>query len=180
MTSSSDDGLEKAIRGMGEVIRTMADLHKDHPGFMPTDSGFEVLHANWPAYPTGHGLEHALAALANYPPDTEFFPVDEIDHCRLFIVDREPPENPYDPKYFHVAIWDEDIRRMVRRCSVAFRISSAASCSVSNFSMSRSPARSDWRLSHVPPGPVVRHSTGSRRTSVFGSRRKSSSLSAPV
>jgi hypothetical protein len=59
-----------------------------HRGFMWTKGGFEVLHANWSAYPPGRGLEQALATLADFPPGTIFYGVDTIDAL-------SPPGRPH-------------------------------------------------------------------------------------
>ncbi len=82
---------------------------------MLTESGFEVLHADWPAYPRGHGLGAFLATLAEFPANTQFFPVDSIDQCSLFVVGGKPERDVYSKKYLHIALWDEDIREAARR-----------------------------------------------------------------
>jgi hypothetical protein len=83
----------------------------DHPGLMwNIDGSFEILHADWPVYPPGHGWLKALEVLGSYPKDTIFMEIDSIDLCKLFIVSRnEKIEDVYNEKHFHIAIWDEDL-----------------------------------------------------------------------
>jgi len=102
------DELEKAID-------LLASSFTDHPGFMWTNTGFEVLHADWPAYPNGHGYKQVLAALADFPADTNFYPVDNIDRCTLFVAGKMPKKDPYHKDLYHVAIWDEDLRECASR-----------------------------------------------------------------
>lgn len=104
---SADDqpivSVEDAIAALGRSFST-------HPGFMWTDAGFEILHANWPAYPRGHGAMVALSVLAEYPRETRFFPIDNIDRCTLFVVGEKPKDAPHGPQHLHVALWDDDLR----------------------------------------------------------------------
>jgi hypothetical protein len=95
--------LENMICSLGQSISS-------HPGFMWTGSGFEVLHADWPAYPRVHGVKSALNSLAEFPHDTKFFKIDKIDNCTLFVAGPKPEKDRFNQKYFHVAIWDEDLR----------------------------------------------------------------------
>jgi len=114
MEEQGDDPA-KALDKVTDLVQGLAQSFSSHPGFMWTDSGFEVLHADWPAYPRGHGREALLDALAEYPPGTAFFKVDNIDMCTLFAVGRQP-ENAKTAKTLpHVAIWDEDLRLGARR-----------------------------------------------------------------
>jgi hypothetical protein len=91
----------------------------DHPGFLSyKGGGFEVLHADWPAYPAGHGWELALRCLAVFPQGVRFRQLDDIDQCRLFIAVGsgpclEPIGDLYDQKWFHVAIWTRDLIELV-------------------------------------------------------------------
>ncbi len=100
-----------------------------HPGFMSYGHGsIEVLHADWPAYPSGHGWQLALRSLAGFPSTVRFRQIDDIDQCILFVaVGRgsclEPRDDLYDAKLFHVAIWREDLlslheRRLISGCSL--------------------------------------------------------------
>lgn len=100
---------------LAHTIRSLADHFSDHPGFMTTAVGFEVLHADWPAYPRGHGSLAALASFADFPPGTEFRPIDNIDRCTLFLVGRKTVPNLFDRSLLHIAIWDDDLRELARR-----------------------------------------------------------------
>jgi hypothetical protein len=97
--------------GLSGLIDNLAHEFAGHPGFMWNDSGFEVLHANWPAYPLGHGIVSCLYSLSQYPRDTRFFPIDNIDRCTLFAVGKKPKQDPYGSQHLHVAVWDEDLRK---------------------------------------------------------------------
>ncbi len=97
------------------IIHSLAATLADHPGFMLTAGGFEVLHADWPAYPQGHGVRTALANLGEFPADTTFFAVDRIDQCTLFVVGSVLPKDPYNRTHYHLAIWDEDLRTCLDR-----------------------------------------------------------------
>jgi hypothetical protein len=99
----------KPTKPPGDVQSDLEEVFFNHPGFMAYGIGFEVLHADWPAYPLGHGLRAAIATLADYPVQSYFSPVDNIDHCTLFVLGDIPEKNPYDEKFLHVAIWDEDL-----------------------------------------------------------------------
>lgn len=100
----------------------MNDLF-DHPGFMHYDQGgilFEVLHADWPVYPKGHGWRLALQSLAVFPTDVHFEKIDDIDRCFLLVAVGSGPSlvprgDLYDPKWFHVAVWHEDALELDRR-----------------------------------------------------------------
>lgn len=123
MSSNTNDPLRQSHTGAepngsaSDIVAHMARSFSDHPGFLITDHGFEVLHANWPAYPKGHGLDAALLSLSDYPDDTEFYSVDSIDHCTLFLVDKKPERGHdiYSAQSLHVAIWDEDVLRLSRQ-----------------------------------------------------------------
>ena len=106
---------EEQMGELEKVIDLLASGFTDHPGFMWTSKGFEVLHADWPAYPSGHGYKQALATLADFPADVEFYPIDHIDRCTLFVAGKMPKKNPYDQNLYHVAIWDEDLRKCANR-----------------------------------------------------------------
>ena len=93
-----------------DAIETIADLLVDHPGFMTSATGgIEVLHADWPAYPLGHGRRAALLTLAEYPNGTEFIRDDNIDHCTLMSVGRELTTRSGMPVHLFVAAWDRDL-----------------------------------------------------------------------
>jgi len=106
---------DRAVDDDVAFVERLAAAFSSHPGFMWTESGFEVLHAEWPAYPRGHGLGALLERLAEFPPNTQFFPVDNIDQCTLFVVGRKPERDPYSKKHLHIALWDEDLREAARR-----------------------------------------------------------------
>lgn len=106
LTSGSDQSLVS----LEDTIETLGRSFANHPGFMWTDAGFEALHADWPAYPRGRGIAATLSALAEYPEDTRFFPIDNIDQCRLFAVGEKPKQDPYGLQHLHVAVWDDDLR----------------------------------------------------------------------
>jgi hypothetical protein len=90
----------------------------DHPGFMYYgDFGIEVLHADWPAYPAGHGRNTAIKALAVFPSDVRFIQIDDIDQCLLFVATGsgsclDPKGDLTDPKWFHVAVWRDDLNEL--------------------------------------------------------------------
>ncbi len=101
---------DQSVVSLEDTIATLGRSFASHPGFMWTEVGFEILHADWPAYPRGHGITITLSALAEYPRETRFFPVDNIDQCTLFVVGEKPKEAPYGPQHLHVAVWDDDLR----------------------------------------------------------------------
>jgi len=92
-----------------------------HPGFMQYDAGtFDVLHADWPVYPAGHGWQLALRSLAVFPPNVRFRPIDDIDKCLLFVAAGtgsclEPKGDLHDPRWFHVAVWHDDLLELHER-----------------------------------------------------------------
>jgi len=72
--------------------------------------GIIAIHADWPIYPFGIGWEIALRTFGAFPLGTAFYEVDDIDKCKLLI--NQDPTNlktPYDYKYFHIALWHEDL-----------------------------------------------------------------------
>ena len=93
----------------------------EHPGFLEYANGlFEVLDANWPEYPLGHGWEPALRSLAIFPPNIRFRQIDAIDQCFLFVATGigprlEPQGNLYNANWFHVAVWHEDLIELHER-----------------------------------------------------------------
>src|SRR5262245_60340752 len=94
---------------LDNVIQSLAEHFSTHPGFMWTTGGFEVLHADWPAYPPGHGIRITLRVLTAFPPGPPLYRVDDIDQCSLFVVGRRPDKNPFDSRYIHIALWDDDL-----------------------------------------------------------------------
>jgi hypothetical protein len=85
---------------------------ENFPGYLGY-GGIIAIHAAWPNYPSGIGLEIALEALGAYPKGTEFYEIDDIDRCKLLIT--ENPVNRkdyYDNKYYHTAIWHEDLVKL--------------------------------------------------------------------
>jgi hypothetical protein len=99
----------------------------DHPGFMwyggrGTSTIFEVLHADWPVYPAGHGWELALQSLSLFPPDIRFVELSEIDQCFLLIArgagknfTQQNGDDLFHEKWFHVAVWRKDLTELHRR-----------------------------------------------------------------
>jgi hypothetical protein len=109
---------QEASEGVEAIIKTLAERLSDHPGFLPGNFGFEVIHADWPAYPLGHGTWVALMTLADFPRDTRFYSVDTIDECTLFVAGSYQGD-PYNENLYHVAIWDEDLLECSRHNFVA-------------------------------------------------------------
>jgi hypothetical protein len=89
---------------------------EEHPGYLGwTSKGVIAIHANWPTYPAEHGAEIALIGLGQFPPDTVFRQIDDIDQCFLFLAGKPfQPESPFDERNFHVAAWREDIVDLYR------------------------------------------------------------------
>ena len=80
----------------------------------------EAWHADWPVYPAGHGWQVALEALGVFPEGVKFQQIDDIDQCYLFVaVGSETCLKPVKPltdeRWFHVAIWREDLFELNRR-----------------------------------------------------------------
>lgn len=111
----SEEITPSRVEDHDDYVESLAVHFIGHPGFMWTSGGFEILHADWPAYPRGHGLRAALSALADFPGSTPFYRIDSIDQCTLFAAGREPSRDPYDKSLFHVAIWDEDLREGIAK-----------------------------------------------------------------
>lgn len=115
LESSRNRGVSEAGRGLEEMVETLAHNFLSHPGFMWTPAGFDLLHADWPAYPLGHGLRPALQSLGEFPVGTRFYQLDKIDQSTLFIVGRKPVKDAFAPHFLHLAVWDADIRECSRR-----------------------------------------------------------------
>ena len=104
------------MRKFSSADRIAADTwrHTDKEDIVPNYPFLtEALHADWPAYPTGHGVDHALDTLCNLPPGTRFTAIDDIDQSLLMVAmdHLEPDEaNEYHPDHHHVALWHEDLR----------------------------------------------------------------------
>jgi len=84
------------------------------PGFLGY-GGIIAIHADWPMYPSGIGWEVALRALGNFPKDTKFFEVDDIDRCKLLIYRK--PKNESDgleSSDYQVCAWHEDLIKLSR------------------------------------------------------------------
>lgn len=113
--AQSNEEIDAAVESITKIIDGMAAHLIDYPGFMWTGGGFEVLHADWPAYPSGHGLRNALATLADFPSETKFFPIDNIDQCTLFVVGEVPRGQEHDEKRYHIALWNEGIIELANR-----------------------------------------------------------------
>lgn len=93
-----------------EVVARMIEGFSTHPGFMVSEGLIEILHADWPAYPVGEGRRSLVKALAEYPDETQFHPIDNIDLCSLYVVGQRPTKDPYGPNYLHVALRDKDVQ----------------------------------------------------------------------
>ena len=100
---------DQSVLSLEDTINALGRSFASHPGFI-IDAGFEILHADWPAYPRGHGIRSTLSALAEYPQNTKFFPIDNIDQCTLFALGEKPKQDPHGPQHLHVAVWDDDLR----------------------------------------------------------------------
>jgi hypothetical protein len=76
----------------------------------------EAIHADWPAYPAGHGAAYALETLCCFPPGTHFRLLDDIDRCLLFLatefVHGAHASDEYSDRHHHVALWAEDVGRL--------------------------------------------------------------------
>jgi hypothetical protein len=118
----ADETIKLVSAGRDTINGVSMDLF-EHPGFMNYDGLFEILHADWPVYPPGHGWQLALAGLAVFPDHVSFQQIDEIDKCVLFVARNvgrpfEPGSNPHDFHYFHVAVWEEDLLELHRRGAI--------------------------------------------------------------
>jgi len=87
---------------------------------MRYENGAEILHADWPVYPAGHGWCIALHSLAVFPANTRFRQIDEIDKCFLCVAVGagsclEPEGDLYDQRWFHVAVWHDDLLELRKR-----------------------------------------------------------------
>lgn len=78
-----------------------------------TTGGFQMIHANWPAYSTGDGLVCAVSTLAEFPDRTKFFPIDWIDLFTLFVAEEKPTNDETSPTLYHVCLRDEDICELI-------------------------------------------------------------------
>lgn len=86
------------------------DFSKLPGGMVYKNGGFEAIHADWPIYPKGHGWDVALLNFANFPRGTIYYEIDDIDRCILFLnIDPAKVKNPFDSKFYHIAIWHEDL-----------------------------------------------------------------------
>ena len=67
-------------------------------------------------YPRGIGWKIALKALGNFPGNTMFFEIDDIDRCKL-LINKNPVglSDPFDSKHYQIAIWHEDLIDLSRR-----------------------------------------------------------------
>jgi hypothetical protein len=83
---------------------------ENHPGYLGwTSEGVIAIHADWPAYAIEHGWRYALMTLGQFPPETVFRGIDDIDECFLFFVGNpDNVEDEFDERHFHVALWHRD------------------------------------------------------------------------
>jgi hypothetical protein len=86
----------------------------DHPGALFYEAGIEIIHANWPAYPIGHGVQAAMENLSCFSRDTIFYPIDDIDGILLCINEEPRMKEPFHPKYYHIALWHDDLHELNR------------------------------------------------------------------
>ncbi len=86
------------------------------PGTLCSDNGVIAIHADWPNYPIGNSWKAALYTLGIFPDGTTFFEIDDIDKCKL-LLNRNPSEinDPYDFKYYQIAVWHEDLIELKRK-----------------------------------------------------------------
>lgn len=105
----------KSTSDLAKVVKALVEEFSSQPGFMLTDEGFVVLHADWPAYPLQGGYKAALTSLAD--AGRHFFPIDRIDECTLFLADKDPTslQNKFSEDLIHVAVWDVDLKELAFR-----------------------------------------------------------------
>jgi hypothetical protein len=81
-------------------------------GYLRGGAFIVAIHADWPAYPPPDA-SLALYDLGQFPEETEFFRIDEIDQCTLLRAAVGPAhDNPFDERSYHVAIWNDDLREL--------------------------------------------------------------------
>src|SRR5688572_25967432 len=66
-----------------------------------------AIHADWPVYPIGIGWEIALQSIGGFPFSTEFYEIDDIDKCLLFM--NAIPNSKNSKHSTRLALWHEDL-----------------------------------------------------------------------
>lgn len=73
-----------------------------------------------PIFPTGEGWLSALRTIANFPFPTKLYELEDIVGLKLLM--NIPPSNirsskgdPYDEKYYHCAVWSDDLLELHNR-----------------------------------------------------------------
>jgi hypothetical protein len=92
----------------------MANKISNHPGYLGwTSQGVLLIHADWPAYATEHGVGYSLLSLGQFPQGSMFTLLDDIDQCFLFVwgAVASRAEGIADHR-FHVALWHDDVRAL--------------------------------------------------------------------
>ncbi len=92
------------------------------PGYLGYDDDQSIIiaiHANWPTYPCEPGGGHALFDLAQFPRETRFVQVDDIDRCILFEARDYGEGNPQGKDRFHVAAWHDDLIALAENGSIS-------------------------------------------------------------
>lgn len=94
---------------------------EEHPGFLGcTSHGVIAIHADWPVYPAGHGIEESLWSLGQFPQQSVFSRIDNIDGCWLYVLaDATTKADPFSDTRFHVALWEEDVNDLFEGAFVA-------------------------------------------------------------
>ena len=119
---------------------------QDHPGFLGwTSRGVLAIHADWPMYPSEHGIEESLWSLGQFPREATFRPIDMIDRCCLFVIDEPTSKvDPFDEKRFHVALWEDDIKQLFEHEFVECAESYGDGAAMSNTRLRSRPSRLEW------------------------------------
>ncbi len=86
-----------------------------HPGLMvysESNMPFEIIHADWPVYPIGHGWNFALETIACFPIGQRFYSIDDIDQVLLCLIanPKDIKGDVFDSKHMHAAFWHEDLK----------------------------------------------------------------------
>lgn len=77
------------------------------PSYCWTPDGGRLIRAWWPAYPVGlWNLTDSLAALAEFPEETVFYPIAVADDAVLYLAGQPAAQEPFSEKLFHVSLWE--------------------------------------------------------------------------
>jgi hypothetical protein len=114
------DEEHRGARLLDRILKNPPTCHAAHAFSLHACNLQEVLHADWPVYPGGHGWIVALKSLAVFPPNVRFLQISDIDQCLLLVAVGsgsclEPKGDLFDPKWFHVAVWRDDLRELHER-----------------------------------------------------------------